>query len=66
MKTYRNFKEIEIDLKQLSLEKQIALEELKIVKNDFEESLKPMNIISNILTGFGKVGTLMFIKKLFK
>ncbi|WP_166385822.1 MULTISPECIES: DUF6327 family protein [unclassified Polaribacter] len=66
MKTYRSFEEIEIDLKQLSLEKQIALEQLKIVKSDFEESLKPMNIISNGLSFFGKFGTLMFIKKIFK
>jgi hypothetical protein len=66
MKTYRSFEEIEIDLRQLSLEKQIALEELKMVKSDFEESLKPMNVISNVLSVLGKFGTLMFIKKIFK
>ena len=36
MKTYHSFEQIEGDLKRLSLERQIALEELKIVKNDFE------------------------------
>ncbi|OAD45813.1 DUF6327 family protein [Polaribacter atrinae] len=66
MKTYKSFEEIEIDLRQLSLEKQIALEELKMVKSDFEESLKPMSLLSNVVTAFGKFGTLMFIKKIFK
>jgi len=66
MKTYKNFKEINNHLRQLSLEKQIALEELKLVKSDFEENLKPITIISNLVTAFGKFGTLMFIKKIFK
>jgi hypothetical protein len=66
MKTYQSFEEISRDLRQLSLERQIALEELKIVKNDFQESLKPMSMVSNILSVLGKLSTLMFIKKIFK
>ncbi|PQJ77450.1 DUF6327 family protein [Polaribacter glomeratus] len=66
MKTYQSFEEISRDLKLLSLERQIALEELKMVKNDFEESLKPLSMIKNILTTFGKFGTLMLIKRVFK
>ena len=66
MKIYQSFDEINTDLRQLSLEKQIALEELKLVKSDFEESIKPMTLISNVVTTLGKFGTLMFIKKIFK
>ncbi|MDN3620792.1 DUF6327 family protein [Polaribacter undariae] len=66
MKIYQSFDEINTDLRQLSLEKQIALEELKLVKSDFEESIKPMTLISNVVTALGKFGTLMFIKKIFK
>ncbi|MGJ8745474.1 DUF6327 family protein [Polaribacter sp.] len=66
MKTYQSFKEINRHLKQLSLERQIAYEELKIVKNDFEESLRPARMLSNALGVFGKFSTLLFIKKMFK
>ncbi|AUC83863.1 hypothetical protein CW731_00535 [Polaribacter sp. ALD11] len=66
MKTYQSFEEIDLDLKQLSLERQIALEQLKIVKNDFEESLKPISILSNTFKFVSKYGALMFIKKIFK
>jgi hypothetical protein len=66
MKTYKSFEEISRDLKLLSLERQIALEELKMVKNDFEESLKPLSMVKNIFTAFGKFGVLMLIKRVFK
>jgi hypothetical protein len=66
MKAYKSFEEINRDLRQLSLERQIALEELKMVKNDFEESLRPLTLVRNALAVFGKFGTLMFIKKIFK
>ena len=66
MKIYQSFDEIDRDLKQLSLEKEIALEELKIVKGDFEESLKPLTIVSSTAKFLSKYGALMFIKKIFK
>ncbi len=66
MKNYHNFKEIEKDLKILSLEKQIALEELKNVKNEFAESMKPLNLLTNFLKFASKYGVLFFLKKLFK
>lgn len=66
MKSYQSFDEINRDLRRLSLERQIALEELKMVKNDFEESLKPLSVVRNVLAVFSKFGTLMFIKKFFK
>jgi hypothetical protein len=66
MKAYQSFEEIDRDLKRLSLEKQIALEELKMVKNDFEESLRPISILSDAFKFFSKYGALIFIKKIFK
>jgi hypothetical protein len=66
MKIYQNFKQIERDLKLLSLERQIALEELKIVRKDFEENLKPISILSSGLRLVRKYGVLILIKKFFK
>ncbi len=66
MKRYQSFEEINKDLKRVSLERQIAQEELKIVRNDFEESLKPVSLLSDAFKFLGKYGALMFIKKIFK
>jgi hypothetical protein len=66
MKSYENFEQIEQDLKRLNLERQIALEELKIVKHGFERKLKPINMISGVLKFVSKYGLLMIAKKVFK
>lgn len=66
MKIYQSFEEIDRDLKQVSLERQIAFEELKMVKNDIEESLQPLSLVKSGLSVISKFGTLMFIKKIFK
>jgi hypothetical protein len=66
MKTYQSFEQIEGDLKRLSLERQIALEELKIVKNDFEDSLRPIKILRDSFKYLSKYGAFLFIKKIFK
>jgi hypothetical protein len=61
MKTYQSFEQIDSDLKQLSLQRQIALEELKIMKNDFEESIRPISILRDAFKFLSKYGTLLFI-----
>jgi hypothetical protein len=66
MKIYQSFEQIDSDLKRLSLERQIALEELKIVKNDFEESIRPIRILRDAFKFLSKYGALLFIKKIFK
>ena len=48
------------------LERQIALEELKGVKHDFEQKLKPINMIGGVLKFVSKYGLLMIFKKIFK
>ena len=66
MKRYQNFEQIDSDLRRLSLERQIALEELKMVKNDFEESIRPISMLRDALKFLSKYGALLFIKKIFK
>lgn len=66
MKVYQSFDEIDRELRKLSLERQIAYEELKSVKNDFEESIKPMSMIGGLLKFFSKYGALMLVKRFFK
>jgi hypothetical protein len=64
--TYRNFEEIEADLKRLNLERKIAWEELKLVKNDLKEDLQPYNWIQSVIKTAGKYGAFILVKKLFK
>lgn len=64
MNTYTTFKDIEQDLKRLKLERDIAWEELKLVKNEYKEDLKPMNWVSSALILTGKYGFIAIIKRL--
>ncbi|MEZ4803410.1 MAG: DUF6327 family protein [Gelidibacter sp.] len=66
MKTYTSFKEIEHDLKRLKLERQIGLEQLKSVKGELAEDLKPKNWISTAVSFGWKYGLFVLMKKLFK
>ncbi|MCG1036052.1 hypothetical protein [Polaribacter sargassicola] len=66
MKTYESFDDIEKELKKLALEKEIALEELKIVKRDFEDVLKPINWLNSTFKFASKYGFFMLLKKVFK
>lgn len=66
MKIYNSFEEIEYDLKRLKLERQIGAEQLKGVKHEFSESLKPIYWISSAAKFAGKYGVLMIIKKFFR
>lgn len=65
-KKYQSFNEIQADLKKLYLEKEIAYEELKIVKRDFEDYLKPINWLHSTLKTISKYGVIFMIKKMFK
>lgn len=66
MGKYQSFEDIDKGLKQLSLERDIALEELKIVKNNFGNSLKPAGLLGYAFKILRKYGTLMLVKKIFK
>ncbi|WP_452219647.1 DUF6327 family protein [Lacinutrix salivirga] len=66
MKTYNSFDDIDADLKRLNLERQIAWEELKLVKEEFKEDLSPLNWVSSALRAVGKMGGFMLLKKIIR
>ena len=63
MKVYTSFKDIENNLKRLRLERDIAWEELKLMKNEYKEDLKPLNWVSSALKLTGKYGLIALIRK---
>lgn len=63
---YKNFDEIEFDLKRLKLERQIALEEIKGLKQDVKDDLSPFNWISTAISAVKKYGMLYLIRKVIR
>ncbi|HDZ05460.1 hypothetical protein LCGC14_0071080 [marine sediment metagenome] len=63
---YKNFDEIEYNLKRLKLERQIALEELKGLKQDVQEDLSPYNWVSTAFSAAKKFGMLYIMRKVVK
>ncbi|WP_304141245.1 hypothetical protein [Mesoflavibacter zeaxanthinifaciens] len=66
MKQYRTQEDIKKDLRRLQLEKQIAWEELKVVKSDFKETLQPYTWLQTGFKMASKVGVMMLIKKIIR
>jgi hypothetical protein len=66
MKTYKNFESIERDLKILNLERKIALEELKHMKYDYQDTLKLPNWMQSGMDMLSKISTLLLLKKAIK
>ena len=66
MKTYKDFKSIERDLKILNLERKIALEEIKHLKHDYEDCLKLPNWMQSGMDIISKLSTLLLFKKALK
>ncbi|RKN75133.1 hypothetical protein [Ulvibacterium marinum] len=66
MKVYNNLEEIKYDLKRLHLERQIAWEEMKGLKNEVKEDLSPYNWLGTILSAVKKYGILYLVRKLFR
>lgn len=65
MKNYTTFEDIEYDLKRLNLERQIAFEELKGVKSNLQEDLKPSYWVQTVLNLGIKFGSYRLLKKIF-
>ncbi|TDT46224.1 hypothetical protein CLV90_0270 [Maribacter spongiicola] len=63
---YKNFNEIEYNLKRLKLERQIALEELKGLKQDVQQDLSPYNWVSTAFSAAKKFGMLYLMRKVVK
>lgn len=63
---YKNLNEVEYDLKRLNLERQIALEQIKGIKNDVKEDLSPYSWLSTVFSAVKKFGVLYLVKKIIR
>lgn len=66
MKMYKNVESIEKELKILNLERQIAWEEIKAVKEEYKEDFKPYNWVQSGLKLASKYGLMVLLKKIIK
>ena len=66
MKTYNDLETVERELKILDLQRQIAWEEMKVVKEAYKEDLKPLNWIQTGFKVASKFGVMLLVKKMFK
>lgn len=66
MKIYTDIQNVERDLKILDLERKIAWEEIKAVKEEYREDFKPLNWVQSGLKMAGKLGAMMLIKRAVK
>lgn len=67
MNTYTTFEDIDNDLKRFKLERDIAWEELKLIKAEYREDIQPLNWVSTALKLTGKYSFIALIKNwLFK
>ncbi len=66
MKSYNSSAEIELDLKRLKLERQIGLEQLKGLKSEFSDNLKPKNWVGTAASFGWKYGLFILAKRLFR
>lgn len=63
---YTNFKEVEFDLKRLNLERQIAFEELKELRYDLKDDLRPPDWVEPAAKVAGGYALFALIRQLFK
>lgn len=63
---YKNFEQIDYDLKRLNLERQIALEEIKGIKQEVKEDLSPYSWMTTIVSAIKKYGMLYLIRKVVR
>ncbi|MEO8932755.1 MAG: hypothetical protein ABI295_00485 [Xanthomarina sp.] len=66
MTHYQSFEDIEKQLKHLDLERKIAWEQMKLVKSEFQEDLKPANLMRSTLKMVSKYGMFLLAKRFFK
>ena len=66
MKVYNDLESLDRDLTILNLERQIAWEEIKSLKEEYKEDLKPLKWIQSALSFAGKVGAMLIARKMIK
>ncbi|WP_344923868.1 DUF6327 family protein [Aquimarina addita] len=65
-KIYTSFKEIEEELKMLKLQRQISIEEMKLLKSEFKEDIQPYQWVATIASAVKKYGIFYLIKRILK
>ncbi len=65
-KVYNDMESVARDLKILKLERDIAWEEIKALKADYKEDLKPYNWIQTGIKLASKYGMMVLLKKIIK
>jgi|GEM_PF-1634851 len=63
---YNNLEEVEYDLERLSLEKRIAYERFKGIKENVKNDLSPYSWITTVVSAVKKYGMLYLIKKIIR
>ncbi|ULC59880.1 hypothetical protein MBM09_02605 [Flaviramulus sp. BrNp1-15] len=66
MKTYNDLETIERELKILDLEREIAWEEMKSIKEEYKQDLKPLNWVQSGFKIASKFGVMLLAKKIIK
>lgn len=66
MGAYKNIESIERDLEILDLERKIAFEKIKGLKEEYKEDLSPLSWMKSGLTIAGKLGGMLLVKKIIK
>ena len=66
MNKFNSFDDIDYELKRLSLERQIAIEEMRAKGYEIKDELKPVNWLLSIFKTTKKYGFLMLLKKIFR
>jgi len=61
---YSNFEEIDYNLERLDLERQIAFERLKFVKDDYKDAFNTVNLLQSGAKYAGLYGIYLIIKKM--
>lgn len=65
-KSYNSNKEITRELRLLKLKRDISLEEIKLVKEQFKEDLSFGNWFKTVFEAVGKIGAYRLAKKIIK
>lgn len=66
MRNHDTLESIEKELKILDLERKIAWEEIKAVKEEYKEDFRPYNWIQTGVKLFSKFGAMILFKKIIK
>lgn len=64
MRTYGNAEQITRDLEVLKLKRDISMEELKLVKQEFKEDLSVASWMQTLIKAFGRIGLYKMAKKI--